>query len=435
MTPTRVMIELELSALVAVLDEARAYTDALVAPLDDDDLMRPFSALQSPLAWDIAHIAHYEEVWLLRMITGESATDPRFDDLYDAFAHPRQERVGLDLLAPAEARAFRADVRRRVVAALPHLHEAPDRRLAAGGYAVGLVAQHELQHAETMCQTLQAAGVVAYPCLDAAPATPAAGASEVLVPAGPFVLGTSTERWAYDNEREAHVVNVAAFHIDVAAVTNAAFSDFIEDGGYRDRRYWSEAGWAWVCAESAVAPLGWTRTASGFVRQRFGHIEDVPPAEPVQHVSFHEAEAYAGWVGRRLPTEAEWEKAATWTAEGRKLANPWGDAPHAQLANVGRARFSPAPVGSYPAGAGPYGCLGMIGDVWEWTSSPFTAYPGFAAFPYQEYSAVFFGDDYRVLRGGSWATHPLVARATFRNWDHPQRRQIFSGFRTARDAA
>jgi iron(II)-dependent oxidoreductase len=154
----------------------------------------------------------------------------------------------------------------------------------------------------------------------------------------------------------------------------------------------------------------------------------------VQHVSFFEAEAYAAWAGRRLPTEQEWEAAATWTPDGGKLRQPWGDAPHAGRANVGRARFAPAPVGSFPDGVSPCGCHGMIGDVWEWTSSPFQPYPGFAAFPYPEYSAAFFDGGYRVLRGGSWATHPLVARATFRNWDHPQRRQIFSGFRTARDA-
>jgi iron(II)-dependent oxidoreductase len=154
----------------------------------------------------------------------------------------------------------------------------------------------------------------------------------------------------------------------------------------------------------------------------------------VQHVSFYEAEAYAQWAGRRLPTEAEWETAATSTADGEKLLQPWGDAPHRGRANVGRARFAPAPVGSYPGGVSPVGCHGMLGDVWEWTASPFRAYPEFEPFPYPEYSAVFFDGGYRVLRGGSWATHPLVARATFRNWDHPQRRQIFSGFRTARDA-
>jgi len=431
--PPQLLVANDVAALAAQLGDARRYTDDLVAPLSDDDLVRQFSHLQSPLAWDLAHIAHYEELWLIREITSEAGTDPRYDDLYDAFAHPRAERVALALLTPAEARAFRASVRRRVLARLQRLAEAPDPRLAEDAFAVGLVVQHELQHAETMCQTLQA-GDVAYPGARRSDMSEARAGGEVLVAGGAGPIGTSTEPWAYDNEREAHTVELAPFWIDVAPVTNAAFAAFIDDGGYRLRDCWSAEGRAWLDRERAEAPLGWRRGPRGFERRRLGRAEPVPPGEPVQHVSFFEAEAYAAWAGRRLPTEQEWEAAATWTPDGGKLRQPWGDAPHAGRANVGRARFAPAPVGSFPDGVSPCGCHGMIGDVWEWTSSPFQPYPGFAAFPYPEYSAAFFDGGYRVLRGGSWATHPLVARATFRNWDHPQRRQIFSGFRTARDA-
>ena len=423
--------------LADALAEARRFTDELVAPLDDDQLLRQFSPLQSPLAWDLAHIAHYEELWLIREIVGGGGTSERFDDLYDAFAHPRIERIGLDILQPAEARAFLGDVRERALAALPHLREAPDPRLGREGFAVGLVVQHELQHAETMCQTLQTAGDLVYPQTAGPVAAPIGGRDpgEVLVPGGSFVLGTSSEPWAYDNEREAHVVDLPAFHIDATAVTNAAYSVFIDEGGYRDRRSWSDAGWRWLRQERADAPLYWQREGGTWCRRRFGRVEPVPGDEPVQHVSWFEADAYARWCGRRLPTEAEWEKAATMAADGTKLSHPWGAGSHRGRANVGRDRLAPAAVGTYPQGASPTGCLGMIGDVWEWTASAFAAYPGFTAFPYREYSEEFFGDAYRVLRGGSWATHPLVARATFRNWDHPQRRQIFSGFRCARDAS
>jgi iron(II)-dependent oxidoreductase len=163
----------------------------------------------------------------------------------------------------------------------------------------------------------------------------------------------------------------------------------------------------------------------------------VPADEPVQHVCWYEADAYARWRGRRLPTEAEWEKAASWDpVSGRKRRYPWGDAPpDAARANVGQRHGRPAPVGAYPSGASAYGCMQLLGDVWEWTASDFTGYPGFRWFPYREYSEVFHGPEHKVLRGGSWATHPAAVRTTFRNWDYPIRRQIFAGFRTARDAA
>jgi len=258
----------------------------------------------------------------------------------------------------------------------------------------------------------------------------------VTVPAGPFVMGTSSDPWAYDNERPAHEVDVPAFAIDTVPVSNAAYRAFVEAGGYDDERLWGEAGWRWRCASGKRAPAFWHRDGGTWLRRRFARVEPLPDDQPVQHVCWHEADAYARWAGRRLPTEAEWEKAASWDAQTRtKRRFPWGDdAPSPAHANLGQVRHQPAPAGSYPAGASPVGALQMVGDVWEWTSTEFTGYPGFVAFPYQEYSEVFFGDGYKVLRGGSWATDPLACRTTFRNWDHPIRRQIFSGFRTARDA-
>ena len=325
----------------------------MLEPLSDEQLTRQVSPLQSPLVWDLAHIGHFEELWLLRRVGGRAAVSPKFDDLYDSFAHPRDERGGLPILAPDAARAYVREVREAVLGLLPELSFNGGDPLLERGFVVGMVAQHELQHAETMAQTLALAGLPE----QGPPDVRASG--EATVPAGPFTLG-STEPWAYDNERPAHVVDLPAFRIDRALVTNGEYAAFVEDG--------------------AASPPGWDPAAR--------------PHAPVQHVSFDEAEAYAGWAGKRLPTEPEWEKAAKTVA---------GELEH------------------------------LTGAVWQWTSSFFDGYPGFSAFPYAEYSEAFFGSDYRVLRGGSWFTDPLVSRPTFRNWDLPQRRQIFSGLRCASD--
>jgi iron(II)-dependent oxidoreductase len=249
-------------------------------------------------------------------------------------------------------------------------------------------------------------------------------------------MGTSTDPWAYDNERPAHRIDLPAYYLDTTPVSNAAYLAFVEAGGYDDPRLWSVPGWQWRCRSGKRSPAFWVRDSGRWWRRRFGILEPLPDEEPVQHVCFFEADAYARYVGRRLPTEAEWEKAASWDpATGTKRRHPWGDeAPGPLRANLGQARTRPTPVGSFPAGASAYGILQLLGDVWEWTSTDFTGHPGFCTFPYREYSEVFFGTDYKVLRGGSWATDPVACRSTFRNWDYPIRRQIFAGFRTARDA-
>ncbi|WP_380789999.1 ergothioneine biosynthesis protein EgtB [Streptomyces albidoflavus] len=424
-----------LAALLAARERTALLTDCVEGP----DLTAQHSPLMSPLVWDLAHIGNQEELWLVRAVGGREALRPEIDSLYDAFEHPRAERPSLPLLAPEEARRYAAEVRGR---ALDVLAAAPvgGERLTASGFAFGMVAQHEQQHDETMLITHQLRRGPAV--LDApAPPGPAPDAPlpgpEALVPGGPFTMGTSAEPWALDNERPAHRRDVPAFWLDTAPVTCGAYLRFIEDGGYDEERWWHPAGWRTVLEHGLTAPLFWRRVGTTWLRRRFGVVEPVPADEPVVHVSWYEADAYARWAGRRLPTEAEWEKAARFDpATGRARRYPWGDAdPGPAHANLGQRHLRPAPAGAYPAGRSPLGVGQLIGDVWEWTESDFLPYPGFAPFPYREYSEVFFGDAHKVLRGGSFGVDAVACRGTFRNWDLPVRRQIFAGFRTARDAA
>jgi iron(II)-dependent oxidoreductase len=422
--------------IAAELIAARGRTTLLTDAVDEADLVRQHSPLMSPLVWDLAHIANQEELWLLREVGGRDPMHPEIDPLYDAFEHPRAERPTLPLLPPAEARSYGHEVRGRVLDLLDGARFT-GARLVEDGFAFGMIAQHEAQHDETMLITHQlrtGLPVLSAPSPPPVPASAPRPPVDVLVPAGPFTMGTSTDPWALDNERPAHTVDVPGFYIDTTPVTCGAFISFIADGGYDNPRWWTEDGWAHRQRAGLIAPLYWGFEAGQWVRSVFGRLEPVELAEPVLHVSWYEADAYARWAGRRLPAEAEWEKAARFDpASGQSLRYPWGNAePSAELANVGQEFLRPAPAGAYPAGAAPSGARQLIGDVWEWTSSDFLPYPGFAAWPYREYSEVFFGPDYKVLRGGSFAVSPVACRGTFRNWDYPIRRQIFSGFRTAR---
>jgi iron(II)-dependent oxidoreductase len=351
------------------LDAARRRTLGLLEPLDEAELARRWSPLQSPLVWDLVHIGYFEELWLVRRLGGDRPRHPEFDDLYDAFSHPRHERDELPLLHGVAAFDYLAQVRERSLEVLDSVDlEAADPRLA-DGYVYGLVIQHEQQHVETMLQTLQLSGLE---IADPEPEPPACGGGEALVEAGPFTLGAEGAPWAYDNELQPSEAALPAFAIDRWPVSNWHYAEYLE-------------------ATGADPPEFWRRGDGGWARERFGRVEPLEHTEPVRHVSWHDADAFARWAGKRLPTEQEWEKA-------RKA-----------------------------------GVLEGTGAVYEWTSSDFRAYPGFRAFPYRQYSEVFFGDEYKVLRGSSWATAPVVARPSFRNWDYPIRRQIFAGFRCARN--
>jgi iron(II)-dependent oxidoreductase len=301
-----------------------------------------------------------------------------------------------------------------------------------------LVVRHEHQHNETMLQTIELAHLHDYQLAALRPAASARGPAPtglemIAVSGGQCTIGAPADEFGYDNERPCHHTDVRDYLIGASPITNATYLTFVEGGGYERREWWSEEGWAWKEQYDITRPRGWT--ADHAAEWRVTALEPLDPHKPVVHVSWFEADAFARAHGARLPTEFEWEKAATWDQHrGVARRYPWGNDPPVPgvHANVDQLGAGTAQAGAFAEGRSPYGCVGMIGDVWEWTSSDFAGYPGFVATPYREYSEVFFGTGYKVLRGGSWATRARVCTPTFRNWDYPQRRQIFSGFRIAR---
>jgi iron(II)-dependent oxidoreductase len=396
---------------IATLETTRLETLALVAELSDEDVERVQSPIMSPLAWDLAHIAAYEDLWLAHREWGMPLLRPDLTAAYDAFETPRAIRGEIDLLGAADARAYMEQVRARSV-------EAIGSRGIGDGVRYELVLRHELQHSETMRQTLALAGLPI--CGRRSEIGPPPGLRRdggagdsrdrpdnddqrwVRIPAGAFAMGARQEGFAYDNERPRHTVELPAFQIARLPVSCESWQRFAESGGYARREWWSQAGWQWLEEQNGTYHPA---------------IASSHPQAPACHVSWFEADAFARAHGARLPTEEEWERAASRETSPGSTASP-----------------EDGPSSEPPSEAPGTGALAAVGMVWEWTQSAFRGYPGFVAYPYREYSEVFFGDGYRVLRGGSWATHPRVASTTFRNWDLPQRRQIFSGLRLARDA-
>ena len=421
------------------LEEARERTRFLLRPVSREDLAKQHDRIMSPLIWDYGHIGNYEELWLLQKAHGKVLSRRDLYDMYDASLYPREERPSLDLLDRGDADRYLDGVRKAVLEALEDANFDGDDPLLKDGFVYNMILQHEAQHNETMLQTLQLKRGESYKP-EARIKLPKGGPVEgemVRVPGGEFVMGTDDRSWALDNERVAHVVDLPGFLMDTTPVTNGSYARFVEDGGYEREEFWDPDGWKYIEQEYITAPKHWYQPEPhSWWTERFGFDEPLNPAAPVVHVSWYEADAYARWNGKRLPTEAEWEKAASWDPEkGLRRLYPWGDdEPTPTHANLDQLAFRAAEVGAYPEGASAYGALGMIGDVWEWTASDFYAYPGFDAFPYREYSEVFFGPGYKVLRGGSWATRPAAIRNTFRNWDYPIRRQLFCGFRCAKSA-
>lgn len=418
-----------MEALSADLLDARARTLELVLDLDDDQWMGERLAIVNPIRWEIAHVAWFQEYWVLRHARGDAPLLPNGDALYDSARVPHDERWDLPLLSRPDTFHYMKSVLDRTLAALS---EQPDPR----AYFHRLALFHEDMHGEALTYTRQTLGYspprfARSTALDVQALGGGPLPGDVEVPGGRYLLGaTHEEPFVFDNEKWAHPVEITPFRMARAAVTNAEFAAFVDAGGYDDSRWWSDSGWRWRLEVKARRPVYWQdRTTDGERRER-RYDTTIPlfPHRPVIHVSWFEAEAYCRWAGRRLPTEAEWELAAS-TLEKRRF--PWGDsAPGARTANLDGRAGGPVDVGAHPEGDSAYGCRQMMGNIWEWTASDFKPFPGFIVDPYKEYSEPWFATPHKVLRGGCWATRSRLLRNTWRNFYPPGRRDVLAGFRT-----
>jgi iron(II)-dependent oxidoreductase len=412
----------------ALLD-ARARSTRLTADLTGERLLGPQLAIVNPPLWEIGHVAWFQEWWCLRDGASAAPADSRLsgaDRLYDSAKVAHDTRWRLPLPAIKATRAYGAEVLDQVVR---RLQREPDH--AGLQYFVQLAIFHEDMHAEAFHYTRQTLGYPdPFPAPAVSTATPGASRGDVELPGGEFQLGAEPgSGFVFDNEKWAHAVRLAPFRIARVPVTSGEFLAFVEAGGYQRREWWSEAGWAWRAAAGADAPRYWIRDGNRWLQRRFDKVAPLVAEHPVVHVNWHEAQAYCRYAKRRLPTEAEWEYAAAWSArEGKKHSYPWGEAaPTPQHANLESG--GPVAVDAYADGDSAAGCRQLLGNAWEWTESDFDPYPGFVIDPYQEYSQPWFGT-HKVLRGASFATTRRLVRNTFRNFYTPERNDIFAGFRT-----
>ncbi|MDX6270261.1 MAG: gamma-glutamyl hercynylcysteine S-oxide synthase [Acidobacteriota bacterium] len=441
----------EAARIAEMLEATRAVTLRLFDTVAREaDLHESPGGGFRPVIWHLAHIGVFEAYWILQKVKGDDAPDARYERIFDPIATPRENSKNLPARREMEAYLARVrDATRRYLAEARFDDDVPTQStLLRDGYVFRLVLEHERQHQETLAYLLhmldpakKKRAVIAHDSQSAV-APVVAARDMVTVAAGEFTLGAPWRMFVYDNELPAHTVALPAFKIDRLPTTNEEYAHFIAEGGYARREWWDEEGWQWRERENWTRPLYWTESvaddpaARGWSVRTMFEEGALKPEHPVAGVSWYEASAYARFQGKRLPTEAEWEKAASWDArEGRKRLYAWGDdAPDETRGNFDLRLWDTTPVGSFPAGASGYGCLDMTGNVWEWTSDAFAGYENFTAYPYPEYSETWFDGDHRVLKGGSWATHPSILRTSFRNFFRRHFRIAFAGIRCASDA-
>ena len=425
--------------LIAQLRDARARELELFSDLADEQLLGPAMSIIEPPLWEIGHVGWFQERWILRHLDEADPLLADADRLYDSFNIPNARRWHLHFPSRQSTLEYLEAVLQRCIERLAG-HELNERE----AYFYRLALFHEDMHGETLTHIRQTLGY-ARPSLSLPDLPPQTGAPDsqfephdVEIPGGSYCLGgTADMPFVFDNEKWAHPVSVAPYRIAAAPVTTADYLRFVEQAGYQERQYWSDEGWEWRLRAGVQHPAFWQRDGEQWVSRRFDELAPLEALQPMIHVNWYEANAYCAWAGRRLPSEAEWELAASSepAPDGRGITDrkrryPWGDEPPTpERVNLDSQAMGCVDVRAHPAGDSAFGCRQMLGNVWEWTADTLEAYPGFELDPYAEYSAPSFGQQ-KVLRGGCWATRARLLRNTFRNFYTPDRNNIFAGFRT-----
>ena len=426
--------------MISIFQEVRARTMRIVEPLEIEDYVIQTAPFMSPPRWHLGHTSWFFELLLKDHLPGYKV----YSDEYLYYFNSYYERFGTRIDRDKRGTRSRPTVketlayRKRIDEAMLELLSGniDDSKTGSLLTLVRLGLEHEMQHQELLvydikhllCDLYKPTSLGVLPQRDTV-----SGMAEL--EGGLFWLGHAADEFAFDNEKPAHQVFIQDFALDRVPVSNGEYLEFIRDGGYSDFRWWFSEAWATVNLEPWQAPLYWELHSDEWLIRDFSglHAATEKAEEPVTHVSFYEASAFAKWAGKRLPTEAEWEKAACGPTEGAdRLSFPWGDDnPDSARANlVENELWNVAPVGSFPEGRSAHGCYQMIGDVWEWTTSDYVPYPGFKA-EFDEYNDKWFVGQ-KILRGGSFATPRYHIRATYRNFFHPNERWMISGFRCAK---
>lgn len=429
--------------LLARLDAARSLTDDLFRAVREEALYdRPIAA-RHRIIFYVGHLEAFDWNLIAGHALGRGSSHPEFDRLFAFGIDPIGGGLPTDQPSDwprrAEIDAYNLRVRQELAGILS---ERPQSSASDWQYPaevlLNVAIEHRLMHAETLAYMLHQLPVARklppqdYTALDASKAGPPILARMADVPAGAVTLGIQREAgvFGWDNEFEVHQVHVPAFAIDVHKVTNGEFLQFVRAGGYDDPSFWSDADWAWIKAQNVTHPGFWHQKQGQWSYQ--GMFEETPlPMDWPVYVSQAEAAAYARFVGKSLPTEAQFHRAAYGTPDGRERTFPWGDVPpESRHGNFDFQRWDPVPVASHPDGRSAFGLEGTVGNGWEWTTSQFAPFPKFEPFPfYQGYSADFFDGKHYVMKGASPRTAACMLRRSFRNWFQSHYPFVYASFR------